>query len=74
MRAVSNVRLGVGIGSIRWPRHPGEAVDRVVPYPMSSREESEHSKWFVDEVMPHEPILRAYLRKKFPQLAEGRCA
>jgi RNA polymerase sigma-70 factor (ECF subfamily) len=35
---------------------------------MSSREESEHAKWFVDEVMPHEPILRAYLRRKFPQL------
>jgi RNA polymerase sigma-70 factor (ECF subfamily) len=36
---------------------------------MSFRDESERAKWFVDEVMPHEPILRAYLRKKFPQLA-----
>jgi RNA polymerase sigma-70 factor (ECF subfamily) len=36
---------------------------------MLSREESERAKWFVDEVMPHEPILRAYLRRRFPQLA-----
>ena len=38
------------------------------PHSISSPHESEHEKWFASEVMPHEPILRAYLRKRFPQL------
>lgn len=28
------------------------------------------SKWFEEEVQPHEPELRAYLRRKFPSLAD----
>jgi RNA polymerase sigma-70 factor (ECF subfamily) len=32
--------------------------------------ESETSRWFAEEVQPHEPILRAYLRKKFPTLRD----
>ncbi len=28
------------------------------------------TKWFVEEVQPHEPELRAYLRRKFPSLAD----
>lgn len=28
------------------------------------------SQWFVEEVQPHEPELRAYLRKSFPSLAD----
>lgn len=32
--------------------------------------ESETSRWFAEEVQPHEPILRAYLRRKFPTLTD----
>jgi RNA polymerase sigma-70 factor (ECF subfamily) len=28
------------------------------------------SKWFTEEVQPHEPELRAYLRRSFPSLAD----
>jgi RNA polymerase sigma factor (sigma-70 family) len=28
------------------------------------------ARWFSEEVQPHEPLLRAYLRRKFPQLGE----
>jgi RNA polymerase sigma factor (sigma-70 family) len=27
-------------------------------------------RWFAEEVRPHEPLLRAYLRRKFPALRE----
>jgi RNA polymerase sigma factor (sigma-70 family) len=27
---------------------------------------SEHARWLTDEVQPHEPALRAYLRHRFP--------
>jgi len=30
--------------------------------------DSEHARWFIEEVQPHEPRLRAYLRRNFPQL------
>jgi len=41
------------------------------PEPNSFRCESLHlSRWFVDEVQPHEPELRAYLRTSFPSLAD----
>lgn len=26
------------------------------------------TRWFIDEVQPHEPALRAYLRGRFPSL------
>ena len=29
---------------------------------------AEQSRWFAEEVQPHEPMLRAYLRKNFPGL------
>ena len=28
------------------------------------------SKWFAEEVQPHEPALRAYLLRSFPSLAD----
>lgn len=28
------------------------------------------AKWFAEEVQPHEPELRAYLRRRFPSLAD----
>lgn len=41
------------------------------PDPNSPRQESLHlSQWFVEEVQPHEPELRAYLRRRFPSLAD----
>lgn len=32
--------------------------------------DSEQSRWFANEVQPHEPDLRAYLRARFPQLTD----
>jgi len=32
--------------------------------------ESETARWFAEEVQPHEALLRAYLRKKFPTLTD----
>lgn len=29
-----------------------------------------HSEWFIQEVRPHEPALRAYLRATFPSLSD----
>jgi RNA polymerase sigma-70 factor (ECF subfamily) len=31
---------------------------------------TEQSRWFTDEVKPHEPILRGYLSKRFPSLPD----
>jgi RNA polymerase sigma factor (sigma-70 family) len=31
---------------------------------------TDHSQWFNDEVRPHEPALRAYLRGTFPSLSD----
>lgn len=28
------------------------------------------ARWFADEVQPHEPLLRAYLQKQFPNLVD----
>lgn len=35
-----------------------------------SRPESEHTRWFAEEVHPHEPSLRSYLRRMFPSLPD----
>jgi RNA polymerase sigma factor (sigma-70 family) len=32
--------------------------------------DSEQARWFLEEVQPHEPRLRAYLHRKFPRLAD----
>ena len=32
--------------------------------------ESERSRWFAEQVQPHEPELRAYLRHRFPHTGE----
>jgi len=31
---------------------------------------SSETRWFTEEVQPHEPLLRAYLHKQFPQLGD----
>lgn len=31
---------------------------------------SEQTRWFTDEVQPHEPALRAYVRSRFPDLGD----
>jgi RNA polymerase sigma-70 factor (ECF subfamily) len=31
---------------------------------------SEQARWFAEEVQPHEPMLRAFLRKEFPALSD----
>jgi RNA polymerase sigma factor (sigma-70 family) len=31
---------------------------------------SEHARWFTEEIQPHEPALRAYLRGRFPTLRD----
>jgi RNA polymerase sigma factor (sigma-70 family) len=36
----------------------------------SSTGQSEHSRWFSEEIHPHEPALRAYLRARFPTLQD----
>jgi RNA polymerase sigma factor (sigma-70 family) len=38
--------------------------------PVSFGSSHEHARWFVEEVQPHEPSLRAYLRVRFPDLAD----
>lgn len=32
--------------------------------------QSESSRWFVEEVQPHEPVLRSYLRGSFPAVRD----
>jgi RNA polymerase sigma factor (sigma-70 family) len=29
-----------------------------------------HDRWFAEEVLPHEPMLRAWLRSRFPSMAD----
>ncbi len=41
-----------------------------VPPCIVSLPHSEHSRWFAEEVQPHESSLRAYLRVKFPSLPD----
>lgn len=33
-------------------------------------QDSEQARWFVDEVLPHEPTLRAWMRARFPGVAD----
>jgi RNA polymerase sigma-70 factor (ECF subfamily) len=40
------------------------------PFAMASQPDSEQSRWFTEEVQPHEPALRAYLRRRFPDATE----
>lgn len=35
-----------------------------------SSQETEHTRWFADEVQPHEAALRAYLKSRFPLLQD----
>lgn len=39
------------------------------PAPRSSSD-LDHARWFAEEVQPHEPALRAYLRHKYPALPD----
>lgn len=32
--------------------------------------QSEHTRWFAEEVLPHEPLLRAWLGGRFPSLTD----
>lgn len=36
--------------------------------PAASSAESDHSRWLTEEVLPHEPAMRAYLRSQFPAI------
>jgi hypothetical protein len=49
-------------------RHHGDALPR--PTPALSPLSSEHARWFAEEVQPHEPSLRSYLRNTFPALPD----
>ena len=40
------------------------------PTPFVSPPDSEHARWFAEEVHPHESSLRAYLRSMFPGLRD----
>lgn len=48
-----------------------------IPLPLNSPpatvgqvDEVNYSRWFAEEVQPHEPALRAYLRARFPRLMD----
>jgi len=36
-----------------------------------SPQNPEHSRWFAEEILPHEPKLRAWLRSRFPAVTDG---
>jgi DNA-directed RNA polymerase specialized sigma24 family protein len=38
------------------------------PRTSESAAHAEHSRWFSEEVQPHEPALRAWLKGRFPSL------
>jgi RNA polymerase sigma factor (sigma-70 family) len=40
------------------------------PRPIVSQPQSNHARWFADEVQPHERSLRSYLRSMFPSLPD----
>lgn len=48
------------------------ALPRVSSPPTSSElaPSADQTRWFTDELQPHEPALRAYLHRKFPTLAD----
>jgi len=51
------------------PVAPPDTVSQ--PHLSSERASAaERTRWFVEEVQPHEPMLRAYLQKRFPALGE----
>lgn len=37
---------------------------------LAPREDPDPTRWFVDEILPHRPALRAYLAGRFPMLAD----
>ncbi len=61
-RAGSDVRaVSLSRPQISLVPEPAPAIFRAVDSP-----QSESSRWFVEEVQPHEPVLRSYLRGSFP--------
>lgn len=62
---------GNGGAALGLNRGPGLAYSRGRPHftPTVIPSESEQSRWFSEEVQPHEPALRAYLLGHFPRLA-----
>jgi RNA polymerase sigma-70 factor (ECF subfamily) len=40
------------------------------PLNSSPAANADQTRWFTEEVHPHEPALRAYLRKKFPSMSD----
>ncbi|MBX3735567.1 MAG: RNA polymerase sigma factor [Candidatus Didemnitutus sp.] len=40
------------------------------PHPVAMPHTPEHRRWFSEEVQPHEPILRSYLRGSFPAVRD----
>lgn len=41
-----------------------------MPTPVRQSRELDHARWFAEEVQPHEPALRAYLRHKYPSVPD----
>lgn len=48
------------------PPLPGNAQPRIDAAPLAA----DDARWFLDEVRPHEPTLRSWLRSKFPSLPD----
>lgn len=42
-----------------------------MPSPVLPSPHSGQSRWFAEEVLPHEPALRAWLQKRFPAVIEA---
>jgi RNA polymerase sigma-70 factor (ECF subfamily) len=49
---------------------PEASLASRTPRPSLSPEEAQEALWFSEQVLPHEPMLRAWLRAKFPSLSD----
>ena len=66
--ALRSNRSGVGLTeTIPLDTHALQ-IDALRHHP--AMPQSEQTRWFVEEVQPHEPMLRSFLRKEFPALSD----
>src|SRR5690606_9967980 len=69
---VQNFACGPLPGAERWGKcfdtHGIRAHKLPVAAPMPPR--PDHARWFVEEVQPHEPALRSFLRRRFPTIRD----